>query len=72
MVGRELGPRVWLAFRIDARTFGIFDALADEAGREAHLGGALAAALVGRAEELLAEPPMIEAVDVLEGKIVHG
>lgn len=72
MVEREAATPVWYAFRIDAQTFGIFDAFADDAGRKAHLDGALAAALVGRADELLAQPPTIEAVDIVEGKLVHG
>jgi len=37
----------------------------DDAGRQAHLEGAVAKALLGRAEELLVEPPEIVPVDVL-------
>ena len=48
--------------------FGIFDAFPDEDGRQAHLAGRLAAALIGRAAELLAQPPSIERVDVLAAK----
>ena len=55
----------WYALQIDDRTFGIFDTFADDAGRQAHLDGAIAAALMERADELLAEPPRIESVDLL-------
>ncbi|MEM9193304.1 MAG: antibiotic biosynthesis monooxygenase [Myxococcota bacterium] len=58
----------WYAIQIGPRTFGIFDSFADEAGRKAHLEGAIAAALMARAEELLSVPPSIEHVDVLAAK----
>jgi len=50
-------------------TFGIFDAFPDQAGRQAHLGGQVAAALKARGSELFAEPPKIEMVDVLAAKL---
>jgi quinol monooxygenase YgiN len=50
-------------------TFGIFDAFPDEAGRQAHLTGRVAAALMAKAGELLATPPSIEKVDVLAAKL---
>ena len=60
---------VWFALQFGPSTFGIFDAFADEAGRQAHLGGAIAAALMSKAGELLAVPPTIEQVDVLAAKL---
>ena len=48
------GTITWYAFRIDASTFGIFDTFSDEEGREAHLGGKIAKALMENAPELLA------------------
>jgi quinol monooxygenase YgiN len=59
---------LWFALRFDASTFGIFDAFPDDAARQAHLGGRLAAALMAKAGDLLAEPPTIEKVDVLASK----
>jgi quinol monooxygenase YgiN len=50
-------------------TFGIFDAFPDDSGRQAHLTGRVAAALMAKASDLLAEPPMIEKVDVLAAKL---
>lgn len=55
----------WFAFRIDESTFGIFDTFAAEAGREAHLQGRIAEALMAQAPELLAVDPVIEKADVL-------
>jgi quinol monooxygenase YgiN len=58
----------WFALRIGASTFGIFDTFADEEGREAHLAGRIAAALMAKAPELLAVAPVIERVDVIAAK----
>ncbi len=59
---------VWYAIRISKNEFGIFDAFAADEGRQAHLKGPIAAALMAKAGELLAEPPKIESVDVLASK----
>ena len=65
---QEAGTVVWYAFRAGPRSFGIFDAFADDAGRNAHLQGEIAKALLGRADELLASPPDIRKVDVIAAK----
>ncbi len=56
------------ALRIGPSTFGIFDTFRNEEGREAHLAGKIAAALMEHASELLAVPPTIEKVDLLAVK----
>ena len=56
---------VWFAVRIDQTHFAIFDAFRDDAGRDAHLGGPIASALMDNADRLLAEPPTISKVDLL-------
>ena|SRR3954470_17633242 len=66
---QEAGTTAWFAIRLGPSTFGIFDAFPDEAGRNAHLGGPIAAALMAKAAELLASPPAIEKVDVLAAKL---
>lgn len=58
----------WYALKIGPSTFGIFDTFEDEAGREAHLNGKIAAALMQHADELLAKPPVIEKVELLAVK----
>lgn len=65
----EEATTVWFAIRLSPSEFGIFDAFADDAGRQAHLAGRIAAALMGKADELLAEPPRIDAVDILAAKL---
>lgn len=64
----EAGTRSWYAFKLGPSTFGIFDTFDDEAGREAHLNGEIAKALMGKADELLAKPPQIDKVDLLAAK----
>jgi quinol monooxygenase YgiN len=59
----------WFALRLGPSTFGIFDAFPDEAGRQAHLQGKVAAALMAKAPELLAKAPSIEKVSVLAAKL---
>lgn len=71
LANQEAATPVWFALRLSSDTFGIFDAFADETGRKAHLGGQIAAALMAKAPELLAEPPKIEQVDVLAAKITR-
>jgi quinol monooxygenase YgiN len=71
LANQEAATPIFFALRFGPATFGIFDAFADDAGRKAHLGGPIAAALMAKASELLAEPPQIEHVDVLGAKISH-
>src|SRR5512132_61543 len=59
----------WFAFKIDDTTYGIFDVFPGSDGRQAHLDGPIAAALLGRAEELLSSPPDIKPIDVLAAKL---
>lgn len=58
----------WHAFRTGPQQFGIFDTFDDEAGRKAHLEGRIAEALMGKADELLAEPPDLRMADVVAAK----
>jgi quinol monooxygenase YgiN len=69
IVEGEPATTAWFAIRLGPSTFGIFDAFPDEAGRQAHLSGQVAAALMAKAPDLLAQPPAIEKVDVLAAKL---
>lgn len=64
----EPGTIRWYALQFGPATFGIFDTFADEAGRDAHLGGEIPKALMEQADELLAVPPVIEKVNLLAVK----
>jgi quinol monooxygenase YgiN len=65
LVQEEPATIAWFAVRLVPSTFGIFDAFPDEASRNAHLSGRVAAALGEHASALLAQLPTIEKVDVL-------
>ncbi len=69
IVEDEPATIAWFAIRLGPSTFGIFDAFPDESGRQAHLSGRVAAALMAKAAELLSKPPAIEKVDVLAAKL---
>ena len=69
IVLEEPATTAWFAIRMGPSTFGIFDAFPNEAGRQAHLTGRVAAALMAKASELLASPPSIEKVEVLAAKL---
>lgn len=69
IVQEEPATTVWFAIRMGPRTFGIFDAFPDEAGRQAHLAGRVADALMANASELFAQPPNIQQMDVLAAKL---
>src|SRR5512142_1489284 len=69
LVEEEPATMAWFGIRIGPATFGIFDAFPDEKGRQAHLAGRVAAALMAKAPELLATPPVVEKVDVLAAKL---
>lgn len=65
----EPDTTAWFAVRLDDATFGIFDVFPGADGRQAHLDGPIAAALMGKADELLVSAPDIKQVDVLASKL---
>ena len=69
LVNDEPATTAWFGIRLGPSTFGIFDAFPDENGRQAHLSGKVAAALMAKAGELFSKPPSIEKVDVLAAKL---
>jgi quinol monooxygenase YgiN len=68
-VNQEPATTAWFALKMGPTTFGIFDAFPDEAGRDAHLNGKLAAALMAKAAELFSAPPKIQKLEVLADKL---
>jgi quinol monooxygenase YgiN len=69
LANRETTTPVWFALRLGGGSFAIFDAFADETGRQAHLNGAIAKALMAQAPNLLAEPPAIQQLEIMGAKI---
>jgi len=69
LVQQEPGTTTWYGIKLGPSTYGIFDTFADDAGRQAHLSGRVAAALMAKANELFARPPTIENVEILAAKL---
>jgi quinol monooxygenase YgiN len=69
LVEVETGTTTWFAFRVGPATFGIFDTFKDEDGRSAHVNGAVAKALFGRAKELFVAHPDIKPIDIIAEKL---
>ncbi|MEO7149164.1 MAG: antibiotic biosynthesis monooxygenase [Rhodanobacteraceae bacterium] len=65
---KEPGTRAWFAWKMSAKIFGIFDTFDDEVGRDAHLNGEIAKALMTNADTLLAKPPKIDKLEILAAK----
>ena len=69
LVRQEPATTAWFAIRFGRSEYGIFDVFPDDSGRDAHLSGAVAKALMEQAETLLAQPPRIQKLDVLAHKL---
>lgn len=69
LVNDEPATTAWFALKMGPSTFGIFDAFPDDAGRDAHLSGRVAEALMAKAGDLLSQPPDIRKIDVLAAKL---
>jgi quinol monooxygenase YgiN len=69
LVEAEPGTVTWFAIQEGPSSFAIFDTFDDEAGRDAHLNGKVAAALMVKADELLAKPPAIHKIGILADKL---
>ena len=68
LVEAEPATRTWYALRIGESRFGIFDTFDDDEGRDAHLSGKVAEALMAKAGDLFSQPPTIDHSDVLADK----
>jgi quinol monooxygenase YgiN len=69
LVEQEPKTVTWYAIQMAPGVFGIFDTFADDSGRDAHLAGRVAEALMAKAPDLLAKAPSIEKIDILAAKI---
>lgn len=68
LADEETGTVTWYAFRLSETTYGIFDTFENEDGRQAHLNGAIPAALGEVAPDLLATDPDIRQTDIIAVK----
>ncbi len=72
LVQQEPATTAWFAIKLSAREYGIFDVFPDDTGRDSHLSGPIAKALMANAETLLASAPQIQKIDVLAEDIKSG
>ncbi len=68
IVQNEPGTMTWYAIKMGPSEYAIFDTFQDEDGRQAHLTGEVAKALMARSSELFSEPPSINKADVIAVK----
>ncbi|HEY7284846.1 MAG TPA: antibiotic biosynthesis monooxygenase [Vicinamibacterales bacterium] len=69
LANQEATTPIWFALRLGPSTFAVFDAFRDEQGRQNHLNGPIAKALMAQAPDLLSSPPVIERMEVLGAKL---
>jgi quinol monooxygenase YgiN len=69
LVNEEPATTAWFAIRLSGSIYGIFDVFPDDSGRDAHLSGRAAEALMAQAPDLFDGPPKIEEIDVLAAKL---
>lgn len=65
LANQESTTPIWFALKFSDSVFGVFDAFETEAGRQAHLTGPIAQALMAQADDLFVHQPAIEAITVL-------
>jgi quinol monooxygenase YgiN len=58
----------WYGVKIMEGMYGVFDTFDDEAGRDAHLNGEIAKALMASAPELFSNEIKIETMEILSSK----
>jgi quinol monooxygenase YgiN len=68
-VQAEPGAALWFALDIGRGEYGLFEAFSSDEGRQAHLRGRVAGALIEQAPQLLDNPPDFQAVDILASKL---
>jgi quinol monooxygenase YgiN len=58
----------WYGVKIAPGMYGVFDTFEDEAGREAHMNGEIAKALMAKAPDLFSNELKIEKMEILGSK----
>jgi quinol monooxygenase YgiN len=73
LVNDEAGTIAWFAIQESPSRFAIFDTFDDEGGRDAHLNGEVAKALMEKANagDLFAKPPEIHKIEIVADKLPH-
>ena len=71
LVNAEPATISWFAIKMGPSGFAIFDTFDDEAGRDAHLNGKVAAALMEKSKsgDLFGKTPEIHKIEILADKL---
>lgn len=64
----ETGTVTWYGIKEDDGAYAVFDTFDDEAGRDAHLNGAIAKALMAKADELFSNKLQIHKIQIIADK----
>ena len=68
MSNDEAQTVTWYGVKMGPGVYGVFDTFEDEAGRDAHMNGEIAKALMANASELFSNEIKIEKMDILGSK----
>jgi quinol monooxygenase YgiN len=68
MAQDEAGTTTWYGVKVAPGIYGVFDTFEDEAGRDAHMNGEIAKALMANAPDLFENELKIEKMDILAAK----
>jgi len=68
MANDEPETVTWYGLKMGPGVYGVFDTFNDEAGRDAHLSGPIAKALMANASELFSNELKIEQMEILAAK----
>ena len=68
MANDEPQTVTWYGVKMAPGLYGVFDTFDDEAGRDAHMNGDIAKALMAKASELFSNELKIEQMDILAAK----
>ena len=58
----------WYGVKIAPGMYGVFDTFDDEAGRDAHMNGEIAKALMAKADDLFSQAPKIHKITLVAKK----
>jgi quinol monooxygenase YgiN len=64
----EAGTVSWYGIKEGEGAYAVFDTFDDEQGRDAHLNGEIAKALMAKAEELFSNPLQIHQLEIIANK----
>ncbi len=64
----EAGTVTWYGIKEDDGAYAVFDTFDDEAGRDAHLTGSIAKALMAKADEVFSNKLQIHKIQIIANK----